>query len=358
MVGPIPPPAHGVAVSTTLVLQNPYLRSHFEVEHVDTSDRRGIANIGTWDWWNVWFGISTVARFSRVVGGPRAVVYLPISQGIPGFVRDSLLIAVAHVRGSTVAIHLRGGEFLDFYLRLSKPWRRWVRWTLGMVDRVAVVSPRHRYLFGSWFSGDEIAVVPNGTPDPFVGGPPARHATRPTILFLSHFRARKGIVEAAEAAVRLLEEGQDIDFVFAGDWEDEALRTRVMRRIGGWEEKIRFVAASDDLAKKELLASADVMLFPPNKREGHPRVVLEAMAAGLPIITTRQAGIDDTVTDDVDGIITDASPPALAAALKELVNDPSRRRQMGAFARQTYSRRFLQEIADERLADWLRTMDR
>ena len=49
IVGPLPPPIHGVTVSTSLVLRNELLRERFDVEHLDTSDHRTGRNVGTWD---------------------------------------------------------------------------------------------------------------------------------------------------------------------------------------------------------------------------------------------------------------------------------------------------------------------
>ena len=62
VLGPLPPPSHGVSVSTSLVLANERLRERFDVEHLDTTDRRSGANIGTWDVQNVILGVR--ARWS------------------------------------------------------------------------------------------------------------------------------------------------------------------------------------------------------------------------------------------------------------------------------------------------------
>ena len=84
VTGPLPPPSHGVSISTELILRNPRLAAEFEVEHFDTSDRRSVANVGRWDIRNVLAALSALARLVFRLRGKRGVFYLPISQGIPG----------------------------------------------------------------------------------------------------------------------------------------------------------------------------------------------------------------------------------------------------------------------------------
>ena len=103
VVGPVPPPYHGVAVSTSLVLANPALRETFDVTHVDTSDRRSLENIGRWELGNVLLGLQAAGRLVLRLRGRRGLVYLPLSAGGGGLMRDSLLIHLARLRGWKVA---------------------------------------------------------------------------------------------------------------------------------------------------------------------------------------------------------------------------------------------------------------
>ncbi len=102
------------------------------------------------------------------------------------------------------------------------------------------------------------------------------------------------------------------------------------------------------------MASASVFLFPPTEPEGHPRVVLEAMSHGLPVVTTDQGAIRETVVDGESGFVLDrAEPEELAERILELLRDPERREQMAVAARERWLQHFSQERADEVLADWL-----
>src|SRR3954469_19616628 len=90
VVGPLPPPIHGVSVSTSLVLANPLLRERFALSHLDTSDFRTRENVGRWDSTNIRLGLVALARLLRLLRQNPGVVYLPISQNGGGLLRDSL----------------------------------------------------------------------------------------------------------------------------------------------------------------------------------------------------------------------------------------------------------------------------
>src|SRR5947209_17573041 len=106
VIGPVPPPYHGVTVSTSLVLANKTLGKRFVVEHLDTSDHRSGGNIGRWDLANIVLGLRAVRALRRRLVGRPGVVYLPLSQNVGGFLRDSLFIQAAARRGWKVAAHL------------------------------------------------------------------------------------------------------------------------------------------------------------------------------------------------------------------------------------------------------------
>jgi glycosyltransferase involved in cell wall biosynthesis len=350
VIGPLPPPIHGVAVSTALVLANKELRQRFEVEHLDTSDHRARENIGRWEIGNVVLGLRNTVQLVRRLRGRRGIVYLPLSQG-SAFARDSLFIHVPRLAGWQVAVHLRGSEFQHFYARSSRPLRLWIRVTLRRVASAAVMGASLRGVFSDLVPSDRIAVVPNGTPDPDPDGTPKEPDT---VLFLSNLRRRKGVVEAVEAALRVLSERPSARFLFVGSWESPDLEREVCNRAQEAGLAIRFLPPATGEAKRALLLSSSVFLFPPVEPEGHPRVVLEAMAAGVPIVTTDRGAIAETVVDGCAGfVLPDPEPRALAERVLQLLTKDQLRTRMSRAARARYIELYTQEAADRRLAEWL-----
>ena len=217
--------------------------------------------------------------------GPKGVVYLPMSSGLPGFVRDSLLIHIAR-RGWKVAGHFRNGDFHLFLDRQKGLVRRYIRFTTGRLTSAGVPGESIRSDYRSFLDDSRMAIAPNGTPD-IEGGAPSRNGSAvPQVLYLSNLRRRKGVIEAMAAAVSCLDEGHRARFVFVGDLEDPTIGDELQRMAAKHPDAISISGAVWGAEKSDLYRASDVFLFPPTEPEGHPRVVLEAMAAGLPVITT------------------------------------------------------------------------
>lgn len=352
VVGPLPPPLHGVTISTSLVLENTLLAHEFEVVHVDTSDHRAGDNTGRWDWTNVSSGLGSLVRLvvaMRRTAAP-GVLYLPLSQNRAAFLRDSLLVLVGAAFRWRVAVHLRGSDFADLYRSLGPLGRAWVRFTMNHVTSCAVMGRSLRHVFGGLLPADRIAVVPNGTPDPAHRADPE---TSSTILCLTNLRPRKGIEPAIEAARLVLGEMPEVRFRFAGAWENEAFR-QSMLELSGNDPRIEFLPVVEGAEKDELIASAAVMLFCPVQPEGHPRVVLEALAAGVPLVTTDQGAIRETVENGESGfVLAEADPQEIAARVLLLMRQPRLRRDVGTRARERYETCFTQQKADETITGWL-----
>jgi glycosyltransferase involved in cell wall biosynthesis len=354
VVGPLPPPYHGVTVSTSLVLRNPRLHESFDVRHVDTSDKRSGENIGRWDIRNVVIATRSLITLWRNLRSAAGLVYLPISQSGAGFMRDSLLIHIAALRGWKIAGHLRGSDFREFYDACPPALRTLIRQTLGRLTSVAVMGESLRWVFDGIVAPDRIAVVPNGTPEPTVD-----RGTRNdlTVLFLSSLRRRKGVVEAVDAARLVTRRHDSVRFLFVGEWENDRVEQKVKRRVADASSRIEFRPPAVGLEKDRLLASASILLFPPTEREGHPRVVIEALAAATPVVATEQGAIGETIVDGECGfLLPRAEPRLLAERMLRLLNDRELLASMGDAARRRYLERFTQRQADKTLADWLQSL--
>ncbi len=84
----------------------------------------------------------------------------------------------------------------------------------------------------------------------------------------------------------------------------------------------------------DLLRRADLFVFTSRPTgEGMPGVLIEAGLSGLPAVSTPVPGAASVIRDGVTGIIADDSVPELVAAVEEILDDPARRRDMGAAAR-------------------------
>ncbi len=167
IVGPTPPPFHGVATFSRDLLA---AAAHFpqsEFEHLNTSDRRDAANLGRWDAGNLALGFSNLAEMaSRLARKHHDIVYIPISQNVPAFLRDALFILHARMYGARVVLHLHGGYFRKFYEKHAPGWFRTVaRLALNRAAAIIVLSDEFRPIFEGLVPRERIQVVENGVAD-------------------------------------------------------------------------------------------------------------------------------------------------------------------------------------------------
>jgi glycosyltransferase involved in cell wall biosynthesis len=197
---------------------------------------------------------------------------------------------------------------------------------------------------------ERLAIVPNGTPEPNTDG-----VTRDKnlVLFLSNLWRRKGVIEAVEAALLVVHDHPAARFLFVGEWESPELE-RLVRERAAVSSHVGFLTSVTGHDKDRLLASSSILLFPPREPEGHPRVVLEALAAGVPVVTTDRGAIAETVVDGETGYVLDRPEPReLAARVLQLLTDSDLRDRLSRSARTRYLAAFTQERADTRLVEWL-----
>jgi glycosyltransferase involved in cell wall biosynthesis len=328
------------------------LRQEFEVIHLDTSDRRSRATIGRWDVTNVRLGLKSLRELRRLLSGPKGIVYLPVSQNVPALLRDSLFVVAAKRAGWKVVGHLRGSELERVYRTAPFPIRRWFRYTLGLLDSLAVMGHSVVPALEGLVPRERLAVVPNGTPDPGVRR--SDDGSPPMVLFLSNLRRRKGVYEAIAAAGIVLDAMPDVRFVFAGDLDDRTVAAE-LQKVAKTCDRIELPGPVGDDEKRRLLLSASVLLFPPVEPEGHPRVVLEALAAGLPAVTTDRGAIAETVVDGETGfVLPEPVPGELAEKLLLLLEDDSLRLRMANASRARFLERYTEAKTDATLLAWLR----
>ena len=139
-----------------------------------------------------------------------------------------------------------------------------------------------------------------------------------------------------------------VHFFVAGHGEDEGGLRALAARLGV-DDIVHFLGLRRDVPA--LLAAADLFCYP-TRYEGFPNALLEALAAGRPIVTTRFAGWDEVVEDGRTALVVDVDDDAAAfAALARLLADPGLARDLGAAARRDAETRFgMQRMVDATLA--------
>jgi glycosyltransferase involved in cell wall biosynthesis len=210
-------------------------------------------------------------------------------------------------------------------------------------------------MFEPFVPRERIFVVPNGEDFPEFEGLGRDYRAREAfhVVYLGNLIPLKGVDDLLRAAPLVLARHPGTRFTFAGAWRSDDFR--------GWAEGfardlagVRFAGPVDRAAKTALLREADLFVFP-STREGHPWVIVEALAAGLPIVSCDAGCIRESVLDGRNGrLVPMRDPETLARTISELLGDPERLGAMARESRRHYLTRFTRSDFRHALFDALR----
>jgi glycosyltransferase involved in cell wall biosynthesis len=176
-----------------------------------------------------------------------------------------------------------------------------------------------------------------------------------TVLCAASFIARKGHTYLIQAVARLIEQGTKVRLLLAGDGElRSALEDQVARsNLSQWVAILGYVPHEKLL---ELYVREDIGAFVlPSlglDGEGIPVSLMEAMAFGVPVISTETGGIPELLGGGAGIIVPPADPAALAAAIARLAADPDLRRRLGERGRERVEEAFSVQAVARCLAGW------
>jgi glycosyltransferase involved in cell wall biosynthesis len=154
----------------------------------------------------------------------------------------------------------------------------------------------------------------------------------PVVGFVGRLTRDKGVVELLRAFVILRKEFPAVKLLLVGDFEKgDPLPDAVRRTIAEDSQIIRTGFVPDTAAYYQLMT----VLALPTFREGFPNAILEAHAAGIPVVATRVTGVVDAVSDEVDGLLVPLHDAvALAGALAQVLRDKDLAQRLGRAGRQ------------------------
>ena len=280
--------------------------------------------------------------FREMILNKPDIVHIHSSFG-PSFYRKMPFIYMACFRGVPVINHIHGAEFETFYLKASDRKKRRIRKVYGKCTMLIALSEEWKRNLESVVSPEKITVIENYCKIPDLSGTEKKKQ----ILFLGEIGKRKGCYDIPEIYGRVLEKGERLPLIMAGDgelaevkklFEDRDLLESVS--FPGW------VRGADKCLKE-----SGIFLFP-SYYEGMPMAVLEAMAYGMAIVTTRVGGIPHLLEDGGSGYLCEPGDiEGLSKRLLELSKDGDKRRKMGERARQKAIADYSMEIHIKKLMD-------
>ena len=229
-----------------------------------------------------------------------------------------------------------GWAFTDGIHPVKKALFRWIEWFSAFFGQHIITVSRYDKVLALKYKvakANKMTVVHNGKPDrPYMKI--QKNNKVPQLSMVARFSPQKDHTTLLNALGGLADKDWHLNLI--GDGDDTDYRALVM--AVGIKDKVTFHGQRHDVP--DFLDTQDIYLLISNW-EGFPRSIVEAMRAGLPVITTRTAGAPEAVDQFRTGyVVPEKNPMALRRAINVLISDPLRCQTMGEVGRKRYEKSF------------------
>lgn len=358
LVGPLPPPYTGQSVSFKMLIDN---LSHRGYKHalvnINLPSSKGDAS-SRWDWVKAGNYTLLLLKYLYLVIGKNKSVYITIAQSRVGFYRDFIMINVARLFNHRIVVHLKGGNYGEFYNQQNRITKKMINYTLERTDCIIVLGTAlvKMYDFNPNLR-NRIEVVHNGLPLQEIDLSQKNYDGQTKILYLSNLIYSKGYMHVLEAAKLLKQENYDFEIMFCGEFmpsaddlvpidkKEMSIEFEEYVVKNNLEEHVKYLGSVTGRTKFEVLNHAHVFILPTNYlNEGQPVSIIEAMANGCALISTNYRTIPEMLKENVNGYFVEyGNPEDICAKLIPLINDAQLRRDMGKASELLFTQEFTQQ---------------
>ena len=393
-----PPPHHGQSYMVQLMLEGfggdwrkPHLAHHAEkygitCYHINARLSRDLEDIGELRPAKilVLFGHCFSAIWCRLRHGAKTLYYIPAPGKRSALFRDWMVMFLCRPFFPKIILHWHAAglsKWLETETQIRT--RSFTYAFLKQVD-MSIVLSRHNRADAEKLLPKNITLVPNGIPDPcpdFAESVwPIRRARQSArkklragetvsdseqqvcgdakkfrVLYLAHCTRDKGVFDTIAGVLRANEKlaaepsPLQIHLQIAGGFfnaAEEAEFKNVLAQPAA-QKFIKYLGFVSGAQKNDALRNADLFCFPTYYcNENQPVNLIEAMAYGLPVLTTRWRSIPELLPQDYSGLVEIRSPEQVAGALIEMMKNPGEESSRKTFSKNFTLDAYLQNLAD------------
>ncbi|MGD0613726.1 MAG: glycosyltransferase family 4 protein [Anaerolineales bacterium] len=353
VVGPGPAQVGGVTTFIRILMSSRLVAEKYELIRLDTTRvAEDVASAGRFSLRNLSYLLSQICRLVLVAVRQRPVVmHIAVTSGW-SFWKGGVFLLIGRAFRIRSVAHLHGGSMREYYRKRPRPVRCLIGWVLRRADVVIALSGQwQRFLIDEVRSDLRVVVMPNTVDTLFAAAAEqddyASRQSGKVVLFVGHLGQAKGVFDILRAVPLVLASREDAVFLFAGGAHEARILEEMQRYSAeaSLGNAVQFLGEVTGQAKLDLFRRATLFILP-SYVEGLPYSLLEAMAVGLPVITTTVGAIPEIIEEGHHGfLIQPGDYAALARRIILLLGDESLGQRMGLANRRLIRDHYLPDAA-------------
>jgi len=379
LIGPLPPPYSGPEIGTKTLLESELLNRIYDIKHINTTVRSSNKDKGKLDITMIWAYVRYLFSliYLLVVFKPNYILYLPTSATLKGWIRDGTTLFIASWFKTKFIMQFRGGHFGYFYKSLKPSYQKIIKYLLQKTSLVLVQADVLKSQFIGIVPKEKIKTFYNSITSEFYshfeGIKRDVQNKKLNILFIGHLSHAKGYCDLLKT-VPYLSKKYNIKYQIIGT-QLKVERNVLFNQATGEQivhedsnECYKHYIATEKLddsveflgdriygaEKLKIFKQADIFVLP-SYSEGFSMSILEAMAAGLPIVATKVGAAPEIIENGINGyIINPGDTLTLQNSLEQLIKNATKRNNMGMINREKCKFQFLVDIASQNLINLLK----
>lgn len=358
IIGPLPNPIDGCSISNLTLCKNlekrniPYLTINTNTRVVSSKQGNTFSIKKALSFLGVYLKMYFIFKAS--------VVYTTPGQTFFGVLKYSPFFLVCKLLRKPYIIHVHGNYLGTQYQSLKGFKKKIFHFFISSASSGIVLSESLKENFNGLLPNSAVFVVEN-----FAGNelythfnPLIRERNKPVILFLSNLIAEKGIIDVLDAFILLKNNGIDFKAYLAGKIEKE-FEITINEKLAFLGDVVEYKGIIQGEKKLQLLNKSNIFLLPTYyQMEGQPISILEAMAMGNIIMTTKHAGIPDIVSEKNGYFVEKKHAANIATILSNIAKNISQEIDTFEATNINYAKNnFTEDLFSEKIIQIIKTIE-
>jgi glycosyltransferase involved in cell wall biosynthesis len=322
LIGPLPDPITGLSLANQTIKDNLAKYSDsYTITSINMSYHR-LERLGSFSFAKVIFYSKLYKNLFQIFNAD--ILYITPGLTFFGVLKYAPFVYIAKMQGKEIITHIHG-NYLHLEYQNASSWKKLVmRAILSQTDKGIVLSKSLICNMTPFIDKKNIYILENFVEDPVF---PEKeevkifHTDYLRILYLSNLIPEKGIFDLLKALLILQEKNIKFTAQIAGAIDDDH-KTKLREMLDKLSAHVHYLGIVRGHAKKRALMESNIFVFPTYYRmEGQPIAILEAMATGNVILTTRHAGIPDIFNENENGYYINKKDPQNIAQTLIAISD-------------------------------------